>query len=192
MDIKEILTDSPTEKIVPGFGPMTSDVLILGTQPSSLAYKHPIQNVLMPHAAIDPSLCRFESVMQENGMKPSKEQTIRYGHAVMGRINEIKPRIIIALGKVAMLALGIKGPLSVLHGTSTKIIAGVQQYTVYSMYDPDAAQLNPDIMPSLISDWKQLGRDLNELTTREVDPVDVALEEEGWTVAPKALRLTTA
>lgn len=192
MDIKEILTDAPTEKIVPGFGPMTSDVLILGTQPESLAYQHPLQSVLMPHAAIDPSLCRFESVMQANGTKPSKEQTIRYGHAVMGRINEVQPRIIIALGKVAMLALDIKGPLSVLHGKSTKIIAGVQQYTVYSMYDPEAAQLNPDIMPSLISDWKQLGRDLNELTTREVDPVDVALEEEGWTVAPKALRLTIA
>ena len=195
MDIKDILTDAPTEKIVPGFGPTNADVFVLGAVPTPIAQMHTIKNVLMPYANINPSLCRFETVMQDKLFtvkKPTLEQIRKERPMVLARIAIIKPKIIFALGKLAMLSLDIKGPLSVLHGTTTKIIFGTQQYIVYSMYDPEAAVLNPDLMPSLVSDWKKLGAQYMYYDTLKVDPVDAELEEEGWMQAPKALQSTIA
>ena len=191
MDIKDILTDTPTKKIVPGYGPTNADVLILGATPDSIAYIEPLKSVLIPHANLDPTLCRYESVAQEN-VKLNSKQLAAIKPDLFARIDTVGPRVIIAMGRVANIALGINGTLSTLHGKSTKIFSVRNEYIVYTMYDPEAAQLDKDILPSLLADWKNVGRDLNYIASIGTDPVDTELAEEGWMEVPKALRLTTA
>ena len=149
---------------VAGEGPLPCDWLILGWAPSheEEAQSRPFVgpagrklDQLLVHAGLQRSAVRLDNVLQTKlpgNRKPTAAEIASSDCLV--RVEACQPKVIVALGDVALKALGIKGKITALEGRPLQH----NGYVVVPMLHP-AAVLHPGgaaLGPRMIASWKQL------------------------------------
>ena len=167
---KDIAKKFKGKKLVFGQGRPESEIIIIGEFPSG-------EEVLKNKLFIGAPGKIFDQLLKEHGLKRGKfyiTNAVKY-HPESGmpgpkeikqssiflkqEIKTIEPKLIIALGSIALRCLGVKLPLANIRGRMMRF----GDMNLFSTHNPFAVVQNPDLHVEISSDFHKLKEILNQI-----------------------------
>ena len=175
-------------QVVQPYGPQDAEVVILGQNPGEQEDRTGVPFVgragkrkdyyLQECALLDPSkvlILNTVNCKSPKNRKPSKKEVAACMEMwVRPLLASMKPKLIVALGDVALKALCPTAKLSQTHGQALATEIG----TVVPTYHPAAGIYDANLVPVMMRDWEEIGRlvrgERKEPLTWAVVPFDIS------------------
>lgn len=160
-----------TSNPVPGYGSPTAEIVFIGEAPGAQEDKQGIPFVGNAGKLLDELLASInlkrEDVYITNVVKfrppenrdPTPEEKEACMPFLQLELSIIKPKIIVPLGRHALMHFFTKMSITDAHGKPHTVADGV---TIFPIYHPAAALHNPNLRQALFDDFKALGDYLAE------------------------------
>jgi len=125
------------------------------------------QQTLFHFAGLNNLVVRTEALYpyrpQEEGVKVTPKQLKDSVPKFLEYIQTLNPDVVIICGGPTLKAFGVKDTLSTTHGRALSVpVEGMEGRTVIPMHNPSAAMSNADLVDVMITDWKNLPREIED------------------------------
>ena len=162
-------------KTVPGEGPESAKIMLIGEAPGHNENQQGRPFIGPAGKLLDDLLASIDlaraDVFITNVVKcrppanrdPQPEEISACAHYLDDQIEQIKPRVIVTLGRYSMARYFPGEAISRVHGTTRHFTSRGRQWTCFAMYHPAAALHNPQLKSTLISDMRKVPKIIEEI-----------------------------